>query len=70
MSGTIWVDKHPPLHGAGSLIAACASLAALQIILVAARFYTRYKQRAKRGIDDYVILIALVCASVDHAYHR
>ncbi|KAJ5577848.1 uncharacterized protein N7459_006812 [Penicillium hispanicum] len=59
MSGIDWVDKSQPLHGVGALVAAAVSLAAVQIIFAAARFYTRYLQRMKCGVDDYVILIAL-----------
>jgi hypothetical protein len=32
----------------------------VQIVFVAARFYTRYMQRMKCELDDYIMLLALV----------
>ncbi|KAJ5825782.1 hypothetical protein N7474_002920 [Penicillium riverlandense] len=45
------------------LIGVCAALAAVQILIVAARFYTRYMQQMRCGLDDYLILVALVSAA-------
>lgn len=51
------------LYDGDDLIGLCAALVALQILIVAARFYTRYMQKMRCGLDDYLILVALV--SVD-----
>lgn len=50
-----------PSDGGSSLVRASIALSVLQIVFVAARFYTRYWRRTRCGADDYVILIALVC---------
>lgn len=49
-----------PSDGGRALIIVCVVLSVVQIVFVAARFYTRYMQRMKCGIDDYVMLLALV----------
>lgn len=46
--------------GGSALIIVSVVLSFLQIVFVAARFYTRYMQRMKCGLDDWVMLIALV----------
>lgn len=43
------------------LLGVSIALSVLQIVLVAARFYTRRLQREHFGSDDWVMLIALVC---------
>lgn len=53
-----------PSEGGAALIGVSIGLSILQIVFVAARFYTRYFQQARCGIDDYVILIALVCTDL------
>ncbi|KAJ5088212.1 hypothetical protein N7456_011828 [Penicillium angulare] len=59
MGGSDWQEaQHPSTSGSG-LIAACIILSVIQILFVAARFYTRYMQNAKCGADDYVMLVAL-----------
>ncbi|KAJ5180444.1 hypothetical protein N7492_003654 [Penicillium capsulatum] len=50
-----------PTHGGNVLFGVGVSLSVLQIAFVVARFYTRYLLRTRCGVDDYVILIALVC---------
>ena len=59
--GINWIsgDKEP--YGANILVGAAISIAVIQILFVAARFYTRFMQKVKVGIDDYLILLALVC---------
>lgn len=47
-----------------SLIGISIAIAAVQAIVVAARFYTRFLQRVKCGLDDYLIILALVSPSV------
>ncbi|KAJ5728211.1 hypothetical protein N7493_004541 [Penicillium malachiteum] len=44
------------------LIGVSIAIAVLQILIVAARFYARYTQRQKYGIDDYLIILALVAS--------
>lgn len=51
-------DQRP--YGGNALVGVSAALAGLQIIFVVARFYTRFMQRMKIGVDDYLILLALV----------
>ncbi|KAJ5612673.1 hypothetical protein N7510_005867 [Penicillium lagena] len=41
------------------LIGVCVALAAVQILIVTARFYTRYMLQMRYGLDDYLILVAL-----------
>jgi hypothetical protein len=43
------------------LIGVSITMVILQIIIVIARFYTRYMQRIAIGIDDYLIVPAVVC---------
>lgn len=42
------------------LIGVSIAIAAIQIIIVGARFYTRHVQRVANGIDDYLMIPALV----------
>ncbi|KAJ6021440.1 hypothetical protein N7540_006944 [Penicillium herquei] len=44
------------------LIGVSIAIAVIQIPIVAARFYARYMQRQKYGIDDYLIILALVAS--------
>ncbi|KAL4997992.1 hypothetical protein BDV10DRAFT_201439 [Aspergillus recurvatus] len=44
----------------GRLLGISIAIAAVQIIVVPARFYTRYIQRTKCTLDDYLILPALI----------
>ena len=55
-----WQKGQQPSSSGTRLIAACIALSILQIIFVAAKFYTRYFQNMRFGADDYVMLIALV----------
>ncbi|XHG02718.1 hypothetical protein AWENTII_006059 [Aspergillus wentii] len=48
-----------PYNG-GSLIGVSIAIGFLQILLVAARFYTRYLRRLSCGLDDYLIIPALI----------
>lgn len=52
---------HVPSDGGAPLVDVSIALSVLQIVFVAARFYTRFVQRMRCGLDDYVILFALVC---------
>lgn len=52
---------HVPSDGGAPLVGVSIALSVLQIVFVAARFYTRFVQRVRCGVDDYVILFALVC---------
>ncbi|OJJ31864.1 hypothetical protein ASPWEDRAFT_175179 [Aspergillus wentii DTO 134E9] len=51
-----------PYNG-GSLIGVSIAIGFLQILLVAARFYTRYLRRLSCGLDDYLIIPALLAAA-------
>jgi hypothetical protein len=44
----------------GQIIAAGAALPAVGILVVILRFYTRASKKVKMGIDDYLILPALL----------
>lgn len=52
---------HVSSDGGAPLVGVSIALSVLQIVFVAARFYTRFVQRVRCGVDDYVILFALVC---------
>lgn len=54
-------DHFQPSNGGNALVGVAVALSVVQILFVAARFYTRYLQRVKFGVDDYIVLIALVC---------
>ncbi|KAJ5166596.1 uncharacterized protein N7482_005377 [Penicillium canariense] len=55
-----WVDSKTPFSDGGvALITVSVVLSVVQMVFVAARFYTRYMQRMRCGLDDYVMLIAL-----------
>ncbi|KAJ5082052.1 hypothetical protein N7532_011095 [Penicillium argentinense] len=61
MGDNRWVDKSSPCSSGGNaLIGVSIALSIVQIIFVAARFLTRYMQRIRFGLDDYMILIALI----------
>ncbi|BDD58899.1 hypothetical protein MAP00_004140 [Monascus purpureus] len=45
-----------------SLIGVSIAIAVVQTIVVAARFYTRLMQRVKCGLDDYLIILALMAS--------
>lgn len=49
-----------PSDGGSALIIVSVVLSFVQIVFVAARFYTRYMQRMKCELDDWVMLLALV----------
>lgn len=55
-----WVNYKAPSDGGTALIIVSVVLSVVQIVFVAARFYTRYMQRMRCGLDDYVMLCALV----------
>ncbi|KAJ5586843.1 uncharacterized protein N7459_002608 [Penicillium hispanicum] len=44
------------------LIGVSVAIAVVQILVVAARFYTRYMQRLRYGVDDYLIIPALLAS--------
>ena len=45
------------------LIAVCSVMLALQVVAVGARFYARRILKSPFGLDDYLIIPALVCCS-------
>ncbi|KAL2865253.1 uncharacterized protein BJX67DRAFT_382993 [Aspergillus lucknowensis] len=47
-----------------SLLGVCIAIVPIQIVLVAARFYTRHVQHIACTLDDYVIVPALIVYSV------
>ncbi|KAL4998611.1 hypothetical protein BDV10DRAFT_201141 [Aspergillus recurvatus] len=60
------VDTVDTSYCGDRLLGVSIAIAAVQIIVVPARFYTRYIQRIKCTLDDYIIIPALVglCGSV------
>jgi hypothetical protein len=58
-AGGVADDQQP--YSGDALIGVAAAIAAVQILFVAARFYTRFMLRTKVGLDDYLVLLALVC---------
>lgn len=65
-----WTIENQPTNGGNVLFGVGVALAIVQIVFVAARFYTRYLQRVKCGVDDYVLFIALVFISSQRSYPR
>ncbi|KAJ6179618.1 hypothetical protein N7519_010079 [Penicillium mononematosum] len=51
------------------LIGVSVAIAAIQIIIVGARFYTRYIQRVANGIDDYLVIPALIASLAQSALY-
>ncbi|OQE27988.1 hypothetical protein PENFLA_c005G06677 [Penicillium flavigenum] len=51
------------------LIGVSVAIAAIQIIIVGARFYTRYIQRVANGIDDYLMIPALIASLAQSALY-
>ncbi|CAG7968649.1 unnamed protein product [Penicillium nalgiovense] len=51
------------------LIGVSIAIAAIQIIIVGARFYTRYIQRVANGIDDYLMIPALTASLAQSALY-
>jgi hypothetical protein len=47
------------------LIGVSITIAIVQTIIVGARFYTRYSQKIAIGLDDYLIVPALVSQSIN-----
>lgn len=62
-----WTVESQPMNDGKTLFGVGVALAIVQIAFVAARFYTRYLQRVRCGVDDYIIFIALVCISSHYA---
>lgn len=61
--GVDWVPGDTAPHAGNALLGAAIGIAVVQILFVAARFFTRFIQRMKIGFDDYLILFALVCTN-------
>ena len=61
MMGVDWSPGNRDPRGGNALLGAAIGIAVVQILFVAARFFTRFIQRMKIGVDDYLILFALVC---------
>ncbi|KAJ5675817.1 hypothetical protein N7462_008714 [Penicillium macrosclerotiorum] len=59
MDGVLVDGSSPSSNGGNALVGVSVALSVMQIVFVAARFYTRYMQRTKCGADDYVMLVAL-----------
>ncbi|KAI2727213.1 hypothetical protein CBS147354_3931 [Penicillium roqueforti] len=51
------------------LIGVSIAIAAIQIIIVGARFYTRHIQRVANGIDDYLMIPALIASLAQSALY-
>lgn len=63
-----WTIKDHSTNLGNILFGVGVALSVVQIVLVAARFYARYLQRVRCGVDDYVILIALVWIAPHQSY--
>ncbi|KAJ5563643.1 hypothetical protein N7535_008807 [Penicillium sp. DV-2018c] len=59
-AGGVADDQQP--YSGDALIGVAAAIAAVQILFVAARFYTRFMLRTKVGLDDYLVLLALIAS--------
>ncbi|KAJ5841551.1 hypothetical protein N7534_011381 [Penicillium rubens] len=60
--GADWNQGHQQPYSGNGLVGPIAAIAAVQTVFVAAKFYTRFMQRVKFGLDDYLILLALVAS--------
>lgn len=60
------VYDEDPAH----VLAAGAIFIAVCTIIVTLRFFTRAVQKAKIGIDDWLVLPALVCEYPSHVGHH
>lgn len=61
MAATASSGLSVPYVTPGETYAACVVLPCLGILFVALRFYTRALQKNSTGIDDWLMLPALVC---------
>ncbi|KAK9858496.1 uncharacterized protein MYU51_017561 [Penicillium brevicompactum] len=62
MMGVDWSPGNRDPRGGNALLGAAIGIAVVQILFVAARFFTRFIQRMKIGVDDYLILFALAAS--------
>ncbi|KAJ5340908.1 hypothetical protein N7541_010032 [Penicillium brevicompactum] len=62
MMGVDWSPGNRDPRGGNALLGAAIGIAVVQILFVTARFFTRFIQRMKIGVDDYLILFALLIA--------
>ncbi|KZN88292.1 hypothetical protein EN45_068640 [Penicillium chrysogenum] len=60
--GADWNQGHQQPYSGNGLVGPIAAIAAVQTVFVAAKFYTRFMQRVKFDLDDYLILLALVAS--------
>lgn len=58
--GLGWVPGDREPYGGNALVGAAIGISVVLVLFVAARFWTRFMQRVKIGLDDYLILLALV----------
>jgi hypothetical protein len=66
--GADWNQGHQQPYSGNGLVGPIAAIAAVQTVFVAAKFYTRFMQRVKFGLDDYLILLALVRIPFRYSY--
>jgi hypothetical protein len=66
--GADWNPGHQQPYSGNGLVGPTAAIAAVQTVFVAAKFYTRFIQRVKFGLDDYLILLALVRIPFGYSY--
>jgi hypothetical protein len=59
-----WADRDQQLYSGNAIVGTAAAIAILQIFFVVARLGTRCMQRMKLRVDDYLVLLSLVCISI------
>jgi Flp pilus assembly CpaE family ATPase len=59
-----WADWDQQLYNGNAIVGTAAAIAILQIFFVVARLGTRCMQRMKLRVDDYLVLLSLVCISI------
>ncbi|CAG8035069.1 unnamed protein product [Penicillium salamii] len=60
--GLGWVPGDREPYGGNALVGAAIGISVVLVLFVAARFWTRFMQRVKIGLDDYLILLALAAS--------
>lgn len=66
--GANWNPGDQQPYNGDALVGAAAAIAAVQILFVAARFFTRFMQRMNIAVEDYLILLALVLIPIAYSY--
>jgi hypothetical protein len=56
-----WADRDKQAYNGNVVVGTAIAIAVLQIFFVGAKLGTRCMQRMKLGVDDYLVLLSLVC---------